>query len=61
MKIKLYWPTINFDSFYKGDLSSFNKILLENTEYNLLSNEEYIKNKRDIDNGLETFFKVNGL
>ncbi|MCU5726671.1 hypothetical protein OCF66_17040 [Bacillus toyonensis] len=53
--------TIDFDSFYKGDLSSFNKIVLENTEYNLLSNEEYTKNKRDIDNGLETFFKVNGL
>lgn len=51
--------TIDFDSFYKGDLSKFNKITLENKEYNLLSQKDYTKYKADIDSFLEVIFKAN--
>lgn len=53
--------TIDFDSFYKGELGNFNKVILENAEYSLLSDEDYKKNKTDIDYYLETFYKINEL
>ncbi|MCM3020099.1 hypothetical protein M3582_18630 [Priestia megaterium] len=51
--------TIDFDNFYKGDFRNFNNIVLENSEYNVLTRSDYAKNKEDIDYYLETFFKTN--
>ncbi|MFD1445789.1 coiled-coil domain-containing protein [Oceanobacillus profundus] len=61
IKNQIILATIDFDSFYKDDLKNFNKIILKNTEYNLLSNEDYTKHKTDIDYYLETFIKANEL
>lgn len=50
--------TIDFNSFYKGDLSSFNLIEIKNPKYSLLNEEEYQKNKKMIDGYFNMYWEA---
>lgn len=50
--------TIDFNSFYKGDLSNFNLIEITNPKYNLLNDKEYQKNKLLIDGYFNLYWEA---
>lgn len=51
--------TIEFESFYNGDIKKFNIITLDNEPYNLLSAEDYQANQVIIDDFVSLYFEAN--
>ncbi|QEY23062.1 hypothetical protein D0S48_18250 [Psychrobacillus sp. AK 1817] len=48
--------TIDFDSFYRGDVKDFNLIVLDNPQYSLLNTQDYLSNEALIKQYFELYW-----
>lgn len=51
--------TIDFQSFYDGEMSNLNLIYLSNPEFNLLNEKDYLENKNQINQYFDLYWQAN--